>query len=99
MQSLIIHLQSHHDSDVTIDTKTFESIEDFKTWKLQEEEKNKAYYVQRSSSIMHGLNKHYCLYCNRSGKARIKDIERKRQVKSRRTKKTGYCCIAHMNIL
>ena len=84
---------------MSTETRTFGTIEDFKVRKLEEDEKNKAHYVQRSSSIMHGLNKHWCLYCNRSGKARIKETEWKRQVKSQGSHKTGSCCIAHIKVI
>ena len=38
--------------------------------KVQEEEHCKSYYIQRSSAQMYGTNKHWYLYCNRSGTIR-----------------------------
>ena len=63
---------------------------------IKEEHKCKSQYVQRSAAQMHGTNKHWYLYCNRSGTKRIKLEERKRQIKTQGTCKTGSCCIGHI---
>lgn len=98
IQGLITHLSDEHQVPVNTDTKSFENTHEFLQWKMEEEEKTRSYYVKRSSSQMYGTNKHWYLYCNRTGTTRIKD-ERQRQVKTQGSCKTGNCCIAHMKVI
>ena len=46
---------------------------------------------------MHGINKYWYLYCNRSGTNRIQE-ERKRQIMTQGSCKTRKPCIAHMKV-
>ena len=84
--------------EINIDKFCFDSFEEFSTWKAGEEEKCKSHYVQHSSSRIYGATKYRYLYCNRSGKVRIRG-KGERQLKSQGSSKVGLSCIAHMKVM
>ena len=64
----------------------------------KEDDRSKSYFVQHSSSRVYGTMKYWYLYCNRSGKVRIRG-QGKRQLKVQGSCKTGLSCIAHMKVM
>ena len=78
--------------EINIDKFYFDNFEEFSTWKRGEEEKFKSYYVQHSSSRIYGATKYRYLYCNRSGKVRVRGKGEWR-LKSEGSCKAGLSCI------
>ena len=84
--------------EINIDKFCFDNFEEFSTWKAGEEEKCKSHYVQHSSSRIYGATKYRYLYCNRSGKVRVRG-KGERQLKSQGSSKVGLSCIAYMKVM
>ena len=76
----------------------FESINQFKEWKLQEERKSKAHFVRNSSIKEYGSVKYMYYYCNRSGHYKSKG-NGERSPQSQGTCRSGNTCIAYMKTM
>ena len=95
---MIVHLKDEHNMQTCTKNIAFESINQFKEWKLQEERKSKAHFVRNSSIKEYGSVKYMYYYCNRSGHYKSKG-NGERSPQSQGTCKSGNTCIAYMKTM
>ena len=98
MKDLILHLKNDHKLDVQITTHNFASKDEFLSWKSDEQEKSSSSYVQHSSNRKYGTKMYQYLYCNRSGKVRLRG-KGKRHIKTQGSSKIDARCIANMKVM
>ena len=95
---LVNHLNSEHDSQISIMKHHFNSWNEFETWKATEESLTKSFYARDSSAKLYGSSRHYYFYCNRSGDHKCKG-HTKRQLKLQGSSKTKATCVAHIKAI
>ena len=81
------------------ETLIFSSLDEFEAWKVGEEEKSTAHYVQQSAVKMISDGSVTHLVCNRSGNPRPSRSTGKRQQKSQGSCKSGEFCLSHMKVM
>ncbi|KAE8737484.1 hypothetical protein FOCC_FOCC017052 [Frankliniella occidentalis] len=96
--SLIDHLASHHQQDITIKpvvSKTFPSIKDFNQWKEKEEQDTFSYFTSRKGQAS-STTKYF--YCQRDGSAKLHSKRITSRCNKKGRIKVGHICIAKMTV-
>jgi hypothetical protein len=88
-------LQESHNQSIAIESKRFDTMEDFIVWKSEFEKSSSSSYVLHSAPQKREDHSCYYYYCNRSGVYHSKG-KGKRALKLQGSNKVDGCCVAYM---
>ena len=96
---LIEHMNSNHNTNITILEKYFSTSSEFLTWKSEEEEVNNSSFVWQCAPQLSSTRneKKYYYYCNRSGHYKAKGTGA-RQLIVQGSCQVETACTAHLKV-
>ena len=72
--SLKLHMQQSHGVKLETRELRFKNMDEFMSWKKEEEKATKSYYVLHNGTVKTPTTRYHYYYCNRSGFYKQKDM-------------------------